>query len=199
MKHLSSILLSIGVILSVVAIILPQWTVVNVKDQLNQCMANCDDPKQTPAQLKTVCEAACKTAGAVVGPNANAHFGLWEKCTSNSAGNACTSYAGDDHPKDILVSQILSIVGTVALAIGAVMCMMMKPRYSKLAAGLGVACLTAVLIVYGVVTQGQIGRSYTPTSSANNLTTNKVGASYWLELSAAVVGLLGLFVPAAKK
>ena len=169
MKHLSSILLSIGVILSVVAIILPQWTVGTEQSNL------------LGKQVYKVDQ------------------GLWEACVLDS----CSAYGGDGppKPKDILVSQILSIVGTVGLAVGAVMCMMMKPRYSKLAAGLGVACLTAVLIVYGVVTQGQLGRSFEPEPKAGEpaLTTNKVGASFWLELSAAVVGLIGLFVPAAKK
>jgi hypothetical protein len=151
MKHLSSILLSIGVILSVVAIILPQWSV------MDSTMMSSD-------------------------------VGLFEACIDVKvgdldSGSVCNSL--DPPPKDILVSQILSIVGTVGLAIGAVMCMMMKPRYSKLAAGLGVACLTAVLIVYATVTNKDSGFG--------------LGASYWLELSAAVVGLLGLFVPAAKK
>ena len=152
MKHLSSILLSIGVILSVVAIILPQWTVES------------------------------KVVSSVPGYST----GLWEACQPNPIG--CHAFGDGPKPKDILVSQILSIVGTVGLAIGAVMCMMMKPRYSKLAAGLGVACLTAVLIVYGAVTQKD--------ASDNGF---GLGASFWLELSAAVMGLLGLFVPAAKK
>ena len=152
MKHLSSILLSIGVILSVVAIILPQWSV------------------GTELMIKV-------------------DQGLWEACAPGS----CSAYGGDGppKPKDILVSQILSIVGTIGLAVGAVMCMMMKPRYSKLAAGLGVACLTAVLIVYATVTNNEPDVA---TGMSHHL-----GASYWLELSAAVVGLLGLFVPAAKK
>lgn len=152
MKHLSSILLSIGVILSVVAIILPQWSVMD------------------SATVST-------------------DVGLFEACLDVKVGDlesVCKSSSSlDPPPKDILVSQILSIVGTVGLAVGAVMCMMMKPRYSKLAAGLGVACLTAVLIVYATVTNKDSGYD--------------LGASYWLELSAAVVGLLGLFVPAAKK
>ncbi len=174
MKHLSSILLSIGVILSVVAIILPQWSVLEAGTDRNA-------------------------------PVYSQHSGLWEFCAKTSKSGQpfnCMAYTdGKNKPKDILVSQILSIVGTVGLAVGAVMCMMMKPRYSKLAAGLGVACLTAVLIVYGVVTQGQLGRSFEPEPKAGEpaLTTNKVGASFWLELSAAVVGLIGLFVPAAKK
>ena len=117
----------------------------------------------------------------------NSYSGLWEMCNSGM----CMTPPDSAKPKDILVSQILSIVGTVGLAVGAVMCMMMKPRYSKLAAGLGVACLTAVLIVYATVTNNEpdvvIGESH------------HLGASYWLELSAAVVGLIGLFVPAAKK
>ena len=195
MKHLSSILLSIGVILSVVAIILPQWTVVTadastaaaIAQEEKSCMANCDNPKQTPAQLKTVCEGACKAAADMV--PTSSHFGLWEQC-SDGANGMCASYSGDAHPKDILVSQILSIVGTVGLAVGAVMCMMMKPRYSKLAAGLGVACLTAVLIVYATVTNS---KDNNPAASPS------LGAAFWLELSAAVVGLIGLFVPAAKK
>ncbi len=158
MKHLSSILLSIGVILSVVAIILPQWSV------------------GTELMIKV-------------------DQGLWEVCSSPPIfdGDSCSAYGGDGpvKPKDILVSQILSIVGTIGLAVGAVMCMMMKPRYSKLAAGLGVACLTAVLIVYATVTNNEPDVA---TGMSHHL-----GASYWLELSAAVVGLLGLFVPAAKK
>ena len=153
MKHLSSILLSIGVILSVVAIILPQWSVMD---------------SATASTDVGLFEALLR----------------WEACLPNPVG----CHAFSDGPKDILVSQILSIVGTVGLAVGAVMCMMMKPRYSKLAAGLGVACLTAVLIVYGAVTQKD--------ASGGGF---GLGASYWLELSAAVVGLLGLFVPAAKK
>ena len=131
-----------------------------------------------------MCEAACKAAADVV--PTSSHFGLWEQC-SDGANGMCVSYSGDAHPKDILVSQILSIVGTVGLAVGAVMCMMMKPRYSKLAAGLGVACLTAVLIVYATVTNSKDNGG------------GDLGASFWLELSAAVVGLIGLFVPAAKK
>ena len=154
MKHLSSILLSIGVILSVVAIILPQWMVI----------------RHGPEGI-------------------NSYSGLWEMCGALAV--CMTPPDSDTKPKDILVSQILSIVGTVGLAVGAVMCMMMKPRYSKLAAGLGVACLTAVLIVYATVTNNVpdvvIGESH------------HLGTSYWLELSAAVVGLIGLFVPAAKK
>jgi hypothetical protein len=150
MKHLSSILLSIGVILSVVAIILPQWA--------------------TGVELDLKAES-----------------GLWEACAAGS----CSAYNDDTKPKDILVSQILSIVGTIGLAVGAVMCMMMKPRYSKLAAGLGVACLTAVLIVYATVTNN------VPDVATGE--SHHLGASFWLELSAAVVGLLGLFVPAAKK
>lgn len=167
MKHLSSILLSIGVILSVVAIILPQWSVQNDSAMGSRnygLFEACYDIKTAPPLAKAV----AKTAG--------------EKLS------ACKSFTGDEHPKDILVSQILSIVGTVGLAVGAVMCMMMKPRYSKLAAGLGVACLTAVLIVYATVTQKDASDSGFD-----------LGASFWLELSAAVVGLIGLFVPAAKK
>jgi len=155
MKHLSSILLSIGVILSVVAIILPQWSVMD------------SAAMSTDAGLFEVC--------------------LDVKVGDLDSGSVCKSLSSvpGNPPKDILVSQILSIVGTVGLAVGAVMCMMMKPRYSKLAAGLGVACLTAVLIVYATVTNKDSGYD--------------LGASYWLELSAAVVGLIGLFVPAAKK
>jgi hypothetical protein len=157
MKHLSSILLSIGVILSVVAIILPQWSVMD-------------------------------------SATASTDVGLFEACLdvkvgdldSGSVCKSLSSFPGPP-PKDILVSQILSIVGTVALAIGAVMCMMMKPRYSKLAAGLGVSCLTAVLIVFATVTNSKDNGG------------GDLGASFWLELSAAVVGLIGLFVPAAKK
>jgi hypothetical protein len=198
MKHLSSILLSIGVILSVVAIILPQWTVVTadgspaaaIAQAEKSCMATCDDPKQTPAIAKTLCETACKAAADVAREvPTSGHFGLWEQC-SDGANGTCVSYSGDAHPKDILVSQILSIVGTVGLAVGAVMCMMMKPRYSKLAAGLGVACLTAVLIVYATVTNS---KDNNPAASPS------LSASFWLELSAAAVGLIGLFVPAAKK
>jgi len=166
MKHLSSILLSIGVILSVVAIILPQWTVED--SAMGSTDAGlfevCIDAKNMPPAAQAVMKAK----------------GLSTGCQSLS------SVPGNP-PKDILVSQILSIVGTVGLAVGAVMCMMMKPRYSKLAAGLGVACLTAVLIVYATVT-----------NSKDNGGAD-LGASYWLELSAAVVGLIGLFVPAAKK
>ena len=162
MKHLSSILLSIGVILSVVAIILPQWTVGTEQSNL------------LGKQVYKVDQ------------------GLWEACVLDS----CSAYGGDglSKPKDILVSQILSIVGTVGLAVGAVMCMMMKPRYSKLAAGLGVACLTAVLIVYATVTN-----NVPDEDDAMGISRHHLGASFWIELSAAVVGLIGLFVPAAKK
>ena len=181
MKHLSSILLSIGVILSVVAIILPQWNVVNYS--LGECQAMCI----ASGADKTKCYAACDNGSGPV-PVGPINSGLWETCANVSGEHTCKSYTGPYKPKDILVSQILSIVGTVALAIGAVMCMMMKPRYSKLAAGLGVACLTAVLIVYATVT-----------NSKDNNSGGVLSASFWLELSAAVVGLLGLFVPAAKK
>ena len=165
MKHLSSILLSIGVILSVVAIILPQWSVQSsaVEKENSGLFEACYDITTAPPLVK----AAAKAEGGKL--------------------SACKSFTDDNKPKDILVSQILSIVGTVGLAVGAVMCMMMKPRYSKLAAGLGVACLTAVLIVFATVT-----------NSKDNMD-GDLGASFWLELSAAVVGLIGLFVPAAKK
>ncbi len=85
MKHLSSILLSIGVILSVVAIILPQWSVQSsaAEKENSGLFEACYDITTAPPLVK----AAVKVKG--------------EKLS------ACKSFTGDEHPKDILVSQIL--------------------------------------------------------------------------------------------
>jgi hypothetical protein len=161
MKHLATIFLSIGVILSTIAIILPQWYVNTKKSDKN-----------------TFTESQ----------------GLWKFCMTvddeKKSETCCTSLSDDNLPTDLMVSRVLSIIGTVCIAISVVLCVMMKSKFSKLAAAVGVGCLVAVLFVYPIRTlttgtgRGGLGGTWG----------TNTGASYWLELAAAILGILGIFI-----
>ena len=160
MKHLSAIFLSLGVILSTIGIILPQWYVNS------------------------------KTEGKLTLTDSQ---GLWKYCNTldaeKNSETTCESFQ-DKLPTDLMVSRVLSIIGTVCIAISVVLCVMMKPKFSKLAAAVGVACLVAVLFVYPIRTlatgidNGGLGGAWG----------TNTGASYWLVLAAAILSIAGIFI-----
>ena len=161
MKHLSAIFLSLGVILSTIAIILPQWYVNSKKSD-----------KLTTTDT----------------------MGLWQSCVTQdnekTSETCCSPLSDDNLPTDLMVSRVLSIIGTVCIAISVVLCVMMKPKFSKLAAAVGVACLVAVLFVYPIRTLA----TGTDNGGLGGAWGTNTGASYWLVLAAAILSIAGIFI-----
>jgi len=167
MKHLSAIFLSLGVILSTIGIILPQWYVNSIK------VSGLDGPGSNPYTFSE-------------------NQGLWQDCHTVDNGkkrdHACKSSWNE--PTDLMVSRVLSIIGTVCIAISVVLCVMMKPKFSKLAAAVGVACLVAVLFVYPIRTLA----TGTANGGLGGAWGTNTGASYWLVLAAAILSIAGIFI-----
>lgn len=195
LKYLSPILLTVAIILATVAIILPNWVIqsspakfpgipTNVTmDMCNEAMKKCQ--AQTGLDCNTFMNE-CKMAAQ--GQDIVVTSGLWSIC--DNVDNKCKTW-GDgktspEAPKDIVVSQVTSITGVVLLGIGMLCILMSKTLVSKLVIGLGVACLTAALIVFGVVTK------------PDKMKDAKFNTSFWLEMSAAILGLITVFLPSKK-
>ena len=177
MKHLPSILLVLAAILSSIAIGLPIW-------------ASHDFKKQGEIQE-------------------HVSSGLWSNCVSGDytpkkgskndevqKGVACLNFTKKGvldttlgkAPKDILVCQILSIVGAV-LAFGAgVVCFNGRKTMSKFMAIISLLCIITVLVIYPLVTLKDINDD----NQKKNAKSLNVSVSYYIELAAGVLVLGGL-------
>ena len=91
-------------------------------------------------------------------------------------------------PKDMVVSQVLAIVGAVLALGGAVLCMTGRRTGSKITSVLALGCMIALLVIFPVVSL----------DDENKMLNNKDGAklnlsvSYWMQLAAAILVLGGL-------
>ena len=116
-------------------------------DICNAVMKECQAQKVLSVSDCNTLTNECKMAAQ--GQDIVVTSGLWSAC--NNVDNKCKTW-GDGKtppktPKDIVVSQVTSITGVALLGIGMLCILMSKTLVSKLVIGLGVACLTASLIV----------------------------------------------------
>lgn len=174
MQHLASILLVLAAIVSSIAISLPIW-------------ASHDDKKQTDKKS---------------GDTTQTHqsIGLFGACTSTvtdpKKGDEtnivmCGQYVKDGvlkTPKDMVVSQVLAIVGAVLALGGAVLCMTGRRMGSKIASVLALGCMIALLVVFPVVSLDDENKHI---KSLDGPKLN-LSVSYWMQLAAAILVLGGL-------
>ena len=209
LKYLSPILLTGAIILATVAIILPNWFIYDIPPMPNApTMADCNAGRALclkSGQPLSKCDEFTKecTMDVRAGRGGVATAGLWSLC--DNIDNKCETWSYTNTPtpktsgvslgppkpeksapKDIVVSQVTSITGVVLLGIGMLCILMSKTLVSKLVIGLGVVCLTAALIVFGVV------------SKPDKMKDSKFNTSFWLEMSAAILGLITVFLPFKK-
>jgi len=175
MQHLASILLVLAAIVSSIAISLPIW-------------ASHDDKKQTDKKS---------------GDTTQTHqsIGLFGACTSTATDPKkgdetnivmCGQYTKNGPlktPKDMVVSQVLAIVGAVLALGGAVLCMTGRRMGSKIASVLALGCMIALLVVFPVVSLDDENKMILKNKGGAKL---NLSVSYWMQLAAAILVLGGL-------
>ena len=174
MQHLASILLVLAAIVSSIAISLPIW-------------ASHDGDKKK-LELVSATVQGRESIG-LFGACASANIDPEKGDKANLV--LCGQYTKDGllkTPKDMVVSQVLAIVGAVLALGGAVLCMTGRRMGSKIASVLALGCMIALLVVFPVVSL----------DDENKMMKNKDGAklnlsvSYWMQLAAAILVLGGL-------
>ena len=173
MQHLASILLVLAAIVSSIAISLPIW-------------ASHDDKKLSNKSIGTL--------------QKRESIGLFGACTSANIDSVkgdkanlvlCGQYTKDKPlktPKDMVVSQVLAIVGAVLALGGAVLCMTGRRMGSKIASVLALGCMIAVLVVFPVVSLDDENKMLKNEGDAKM----NLSVSYWMQLAAAILVLGGL-------
>ena len=177
MKHLSTILLVLSAIISTIAIGVPIWS-------SRDCgPGECGLPKDASS-------------------SEHLHFssGLWSGCLSNKADDQvvtmCTNFTTKEvpkTPKDIIVSQVLTISGSILLFGAALLCAMGKKKSSRIVALVALVALVTVLVFYPVVSLPDINdqlRKGVP-SAVGDLSLH-LSVSYIVEAIAVAVGVGGV-------
>ena len=182
MKHLSTILLVLSAIISTIAIGVPIWS-------SRDCGAGeCGLPKD--------------------GPDSNGHLhfssGLWSGCFSATQGTsdgqvvtACTNFTTKEvpkPPKDIIVSQVLTISGSILLFGAALLCAMGKKKSSRIVAIVALVALVTVLVFYPVVSLPDINDQLRKAGAPGNVVdlSLHLSVSYIVEAIAVAVGVGGV-------
>lgn len=195
MKLLSIIFLLLAVTLSVIACILPNWS-------------------------NNEITATGKVSTDTINVDMSRHDGLWLKCKkysgSNSnqpmirrdgegrvmnggSGTCCKAYGSTEtpDPDGNLVAKILSIVGPTFLLVTTLL-VGIDYKHSKLIGIVGIWALLAVVIVYPlIVLDHTINQEKSNPLCQNNIqgvTCNygKLSTSYFLEIGAIILGIIGL-------
>jgi len=183
MKLLSIVFLLLSVILSIIACILPNWS-------NNEIITTA--PQGAPA-------------GETIGD-----YGLWLKCTRESSSNSnqlvdgsngitnCKAYGSTETPDSDgnFVAKILSIVGPTFLLVTTLL-VGIDYNHSKLIGIVGIWALLAVVIVYPLIVLNHSinhEKSNNPSCHNQGKTCNygKLSTSYFLEIGAIILGIIGL-------
>ncbi len=174
MQHLASILLVLAAIVSSIAISLPIW-------------ASHDGDKK---KLGTSATVQGRESIGLFGACASANIDP-EKGDDKANLVLCGQYMKDGllkTPKDMVVSQVLAIVGAVLALGGAVLCMTGRRMGSKIASVLALGCMIALLVVFPVVSLDDENKMM----MKNNGAKLNLSVSYWMQLAAAILVLGGL-------
>jgi hypothetical protein len=182
MKLLSIIFLLLAVTLSVIACILPNWSKNEITDTLNIDMSR--------------------------------HDGLWLKCEKYSSGNSkqpmipiddssgitkCKAYGSAEtpDPDGNLAAKILSIVGPAFLLVSTLL-VGIDYKHSKLIGIVGIWALIAVVFVYPLIVLDHdiTDEKKNPVCGMKDVTCNygKLSTSYFLEIGAIVLAIIGLVI-----
>lgn len=169
MKHLPVIFISLSIILSVIACILPNW-----------------------ATMST----SIKAISPIPASKSSQTFGLFTHCiTLNNkpeCRNQSTALSG------ILAVQIFSIASSIFLVIGAVLCSMnMKKEYVLMSLMSGIVFLLTTLIIFATSTLTASNKNCTDVK--DNYMTRKcytVSTSWYLELGAVILAIVGVALKA---
>ena len=181
MKHLPVIFITLSIILSVIACILPNWAIHNQKGSIND----------------------------IIAVDTTWNYGLFNTCQeTHSVGadanilqpNKCTPPTPNGH--GILPSQIFSIAGPVLLAISAALCGMGQHKNRVLASLItGIICLTTTLVIFAAsyapsIKPGCINGSNRYAAGTYNLGCPVLSTSWYLELGAVVLAIVGVVIKA---
>lgn len=172
MQHLASILLVLAAIVSSIAISLPIW-------------ASHDGDKKKLVSTTVQGRESIGLFGACTSANIDPENGDKANLV------LCGQYMKDGllkTPKDMVVSQVLAIVGAVLALGAAVLCMSGRRMGSKIAGVLGLGCMIAVLVVFPVVSLDDENKMM----MKNNGAKLNLSVSYWMQLAAAILVLGGL-------
>jgi len=179
MQHLASILLVLAALISSIAITLPIW-------------ASHDDKKSGDSQT----HESMGLFGGCVSLNIDPKKG------DKSDYVLCGQYVKDGArlpglktPKDMVVSQVLAIVGAVLALGGAVLCMTGRRMGSKIVSVPALGCMIALLVVFPVVSLDDENKNIKSTGGPKL----KLSVSYWMQLAAAILVLGGLVFMGGKK
>ena len=183
MQHLASILLVLAAIVSSIAISLPIWASHDGKQKtvggdsiqghdsmglFGGCVSLNVDPKKGDKSDYVLCGQYAKDGASLPGaPNTMKVLKT---------------------PKDMVVSQVLAIVGAVLALGGAVLCMSGHRMGSKIASVLALGCMIALLVVFPVVTLDDENKMMKSTGGHKL----NLSVSYWMQLAAAILVLGGL-------
>ena len=175
MQHLASILLVLAALVSSIAISLPIW-------------ASHDGDKK---KLGTSATVQGRESIGLFGACASANIDP-EKGDDKTNLVLCGQYMKKDGPlktpKDMVVSQVLAIVGAVLALGSAVLCMTGRRMGSKIASVLALGCMIAVLVVFPVVSLDDENKMMKNKNAAKL----NLSVSYWMQLAAAILVLGGL-------
>ena len=180
MKHLPVIFITLSIILSVIACILPNWAIHNQKGSMGDIITV--DTTFNYGLFNTCQE----THSVVVGADAN--ILLPNKCNPTPSGNG------------LLPSQIFSIAGPVLLAISAALCGMGQHKNRVLAALItGIICLITTLVIFAAsyapsISPGCINGSTNTPFSTYNAGCPVLSTSWYLEVGAVILAIAAVVI-----
>jgi len=168
MKHLPVIFITLSIILSVIACILPNWAISSI----------------TPPGGKS---------SSIVST-----LGLFTQCSTNIAGKNQTNCNnnGMSTMSGIIPVQIFSIVALLFLVIGTVSCSMnMKKSYVLVTLIGGIVSLLTTLIIFATTTMDD-GTCTDMTSLGTVMKCPVLSTSWYLELGAVILAIVGVVIKA---
>lgn len=182
MQHLASILLVLAALVSSIAISLPIWASHDNKKKTDSS----GDTSQTHQSIGLFGACASNVMDPKKGDETNIVMcGQYMKDGMKVLANQTTVLKT---PKDMVVSQVLAIVGAVLALGAAVLCMSGRRTGSKITGVLALGCMIAVLVVFPVVSLDDENKM----QKARKGPKLDLSVSYWMQLAAAILVLGGL-------
>jgi len=167
MKHLPVIFITLSIILSVIACILPNWATMMVNNTT------------TPS----------------ISQHTSTTKGLFTECvTINNKSTCCSNNINNSKLSGILAVKIFSIASSLLLVIGAVLCSMnTKKKYVVATLLVGIGCLLATLIIFATTTLSSIFPNCTDINTATQtLKCPALSTCWYLELGAIILAIVGV-------
>ena len=175
MKHLPVIFITLSIILSVIACVLPNWATMSASSKATSLIPGFNIPANKLSK----------------------RLGLFTLCSTLNNKTECSN-KNSTALSGILAVQIFSIASSIFLVIGAVLCSMnIKKEYVLMSLMSGIVFLLTTLIIFATSTLTAANKNCTDvkdTISTTNCYT--VSTSWYLELGAVVLAIVGVVIKA---